>query len=333
MKISIIIPVYNVEPYITECLQSVARQTWQGAIECLIVDDCGTDGSIAEAEAFISSYQGNITFRILHHQQNRGLSAARNTGTDAATGEYIYYLDSDDMMTDNCIESLMDVAQKYPQAEMIQGGIINHDRTENYNIANKDLPVIISDVRKIKMLLMSPSKGLPVSSWNKLIKRDFLLKNDIRFIEGIIHEDVPFAFHLAQKATCIGICQKNTYIYRIQRTGSILNSSSSERSFLSRTVAYQRCLELTDHVYRDIQIRSLFQRWQYALLTRPNTKDAKEKEWNTYKKMICKSSFRDSCIIILHALVPHKMCSWQPIYSFFNQLMSFHSRQDAKTRI
>lgn len=92
-KISIIIPVYNVAEYITECLQSVIRQTYQGEIECIIVEDCGTDNSIAVAERLIAEYRGSIEFRILHHERNRGLSAARNTGTDAATGDYIYYLD------------------------------------------------------------------------------------------------------------------------------------------------------------------------------------------------------------------------------------------------
>lgn len=68
------------------------RQKYQGAMECLIVDDCGTDDSIAIAERTIASYEGPIVFQILHHERNRGLSAARNTGTLAAKGDYLYYL-------------------------------------------------------------------------------------------------------------------------------------------------------------------------------------------------------------------------------------------------
>ena len=67
MKLSIIIPVYQVAPYIEDCLRSVMRQTYQGAMECLIVDDCGTDDSIAIAERVIASYDGPIVFQILHH--------------------------------------------------------------------------------------------------------------------------------------------------------------------------------------------------------------------------------------------------------------------------
>ena len=77
-KISIIIPIYNVEEYIEECLQSVMRQTYKGEIECILVDDCGKDNSIAIAEQLIADYTGSIAFRILHHEHNRGLSAARN---------------------------------------------------------------------------------------------------------------------------------------------------------------------------------------------------------------------------------------------------------------
>ena len=96
MKLSIIIPVYHVAPYIEDCLRSVMRQTYQGAMECLIVDDCGTDDSMAIAERTIATYEGPIVFQVLHHERNRGLSAARNTGTLAAKGDYLYYLDSDD---------------------------------------------------------------------------------------------------------------------------------------------------------------------------------------------------------------------------------------------
>ena len=105
-KVSIVIPVYNVEPYIEECLQSVMRQTYLGMMECILVDDCGTDNSMGIAEQLIEAYNGPIDFKVLHHEHNRGVSAARNTGIDAACGEYIFFLDSDDWISDDCIERL-----------------------------------------------------------------------------------------------------------------------------------------------------------------------------------------------------------------------------------
>ena len=123
MKISIVIPVYHVEAYIVRCLQSVATQTFRD-IECLIVDDGGQDDSARLAHDFIQSYQGDISFQLLHHEKNSGLSAARNSGIRAASGDYIYFLDSDDAISANCIEVLAALAQKYPTACFIQGNFV-----------------------------------------------------------------------------------------------------------------------------------------------------------------------------------------------------------------
>ena len=90
-SISIIVPVYNVEPYVEECIHSVMRQTYTGPMECIVVDDCGTDNSMAVVEGLIANYKGPISFKVLHHKHNRGLSAARNTGMDAATGDYYFF--------------------------------------------------------------------------------------------------------------------------------------------------------------------------------------------------------------------------------------------------
>ena len=103
LLVSVIIPVYQVSDYVERCLLSVMNQTYQN-IECIIVDDCSTDDSVAKCDRLISTYKGPIKFQILHHERNRGLSAARNTGTDAATGEYIFYLDSDDEITDETFD-------------------------------------------------------------------------------------------------------------------------------------------------------------------------------------------------------------------------------------
>ena len=86
MKISIVIPVYNVAPYIKDCLHSVMVQSWQDNLECILVDDCGKDNSMQLVEERLQTYKGKIDFRIIRHQHNRGLSAARNTGIDIREG-------------------------------------------------------------------------------------------------------------------------------------------------------------------------------------------------------------------------------------------------------
>lgn len=146
MKISIIIPVYNVAQYIEECLNSVIAQTYMGDMECLIVDDCGTDDSIAIAKRIIQDYQGNIKFQILYHEHNRGLSAARNTGIEASTGDYLYFLDSDDSIIPECLELMVEILEKYPKAEIVQAGAIVSEKEYKWlEIEEKDLPEYSND--------------------------------------------------------------------------------------------------------------------------------------------------------------------------------------------
>ena len=99
MKVSIIIPVYNVSAYIERCVKSVMKQTYSGDIECILVNDATPDDSIDIAKRLIADYNGPIQFRILNHEHNKGFSATRNTGIDAATGDYLYFFDSDDEIT------------------------------------------------------------------------------------------------------------------------------------------------------------------------------------------------------------------------------------------
>jgi glycosyltransferase involved in cell wall biosynthesis len=118
--VSVIVPVYQVSDYVERCIRSVMAQTYTD-IECIIVDDATRDDSIDKCEALIKEYDGPIQFRIIHHEQNRGLSVARNTGFDAANGEYVYFLDSDDYITPDCIEKLVSVVKDDPTIEMVQG--------------------------------------------------------------------------------------------------------------------------------------------------------------------------------------------------------------------
>ena len=120
--ISIIIPIYNVQDYIIECLDSIASQTYTAGVECILVDDCGNDNSMKMVNDYLDSYKGEIDFRIVKHEHNRGLSAARNTGIMDAKGKYVLFVDSDDSISDQCLMYFMQVAQQYPEAQMIAAG-------------------------------------------------------------------------------------------------------------------------------------------------------------------------------------------------------------------
>lgn len=264
MKVSIIIPTYNVELYITECLESVTQQTYQGEMECLIVDDCGTDGSIMLAEKFVQSYHGNILFRIIHHEYNRGLSAARNTGVENATGDYVYFLDSDDAIVPGTIEEMVQVVNDYPQVEMVQGGICNMQGDTLSDFTQLKLPDYTDDELWIRQYMFF---HLPVTSWNRLLKKDFLDKEDIKFHEGIIHEDVPYCYLLSLKCHHIGFVRMNTYLFRLQREGSITNTPQEERALLSRIVLMKDCIDaytsqnFSSDEIRNIALSALWKKW------------------------------------------------------------------------
>lgn len=274
MKVSIIIPTYNVEKYIQECLESVARQTYQGEMECLIVDDCGTDKSIAVAEEFISSYQGKIDFRIVHREQNGGLSAARNSGTRVASGDYIYYLDSDDYIMPDCIDYLMQVAMRFPEAEVIQAGNMRSDSGVSFNAESAAYPDVITDYQTIISNMLFQGR-LPVTAWNKLICRDFLAKNSISFTEGIIYEDVDFEFRLAKYITCWALCRSNSYVYRINREGSITNvdNSVNGRTHASRMRIFRRCIGDVNEKNVDVFTKAIFFYIQIFLTDTPRHTD------------------------------------------------------------
>ena len=228
MKISIVIPVYNVEPYIEDCLKSVAAQTYKGDIECIIVNDCTPDGSCAIIERFIKEYNGNIDFILLHHTKNRGLSAARNTGIYTATGEYIYFLDSDDEITPECIEVLAEPLKK-KKYDFVIGNYQTIDSDNEYP------PLLIEqgeintneEIRKLYF-----HRKWYMMAWNKLCNLDYIRKEKLYFKEGLLNEDNLWSFQLACTAQSMFVTKKETYRYKVRET-SIMGRINSEKTALA----------------------------------------------------------------------------------------------------
>ena len=221
IKVSIIIPVYNVEPYIQVCLQSVESQTYKN-VEVIFVDDCGTDDSVLLIADFISR-NGLTNWRIEHHQANKGLSGARNTGLRAATGDYVYFLDSDDRITPECLEVL--VKQLDNKAyDIVIGDYENSIDVGESMLHHKDGEIVGNDE-----ILRTYSQGQwYVMAWNKLCNRQFLLNNNLYFVEGLLHEDVVWTFMVACKAQSLCVLNHPTYVYNI-RQASIMTSMSIEK--------------------------------------------------------------------------------------------------------
>lgn len=224
MKVSIIIPIYNVAPYVEECINSVLQQDYEN-LEIIIIDDCGTDNSMELVEKIVENSLRDIV--ILRHYYNKGLSAARNTGIRRATGDYIFFLDSDDYIEPYCISVLIGTAKKYMNADMVYGSSVSPVYNISENILNRnDLNEFYNNRKQIKRLMLNDAK-FPLTVWNRLIKRSWLLKHNLFFKEGIVLEDLHWNFYAAKYVTSIALCKTTTYYYRYNPNG-IINSQKEK---------------------------------------------------------------------------------------------------------
>lgn len=234
MKISIIIPIYNVAPYIEECLQSVVNQTMTDGVECILVDDCGSDNSLEIAERYIKQYHGDINFHIIRHERNKGLSGARNTGIAHATGRYLYFLDSDDVITPNCMEVMYGLIQKYGEVDLVQGSFFEN-QDEFHSPSPYNFPEHTCGRKRIKAFLLQ-FKGDIVGAQSRLIRKDLFKENNLMFKEGIIHEDNYWTFFLAKHIKEMAFCPVRTYFHRYNPTSITGNINIKKETFSFSTI-------------------------------------------------------------------------------------------------
>lgn len=228
-KVTIIVPVYKVQEYIEDCILSIMSQTYNGEMECIIVDDCTPDDSIIKVHELIDNYEGTIQFKIIHHKENKGLSAARNTGLEYAKGEYVYFLDSDDEICQTCIQDLAE-----PLAEKKFDFVIGDYSTKgNLTFETPKLQLNTGEVSNNEDIVSSyESAKWYMMAWNKLCSLKFIIDNNLFFKESIIHEDDLWSFQLACLANNMFIVKKSTYIYRL-RSNSIMSSTNKYNHFIS----------------------------------------------------------------------------------------------------
>ena len=215
--VSIIIPVYNVQNELKLCLDSVISQTYRN-IEIIIIDDGSTDKS-----AKICDDYKKIDNRIMViHKLNGGLSDARNIGLEHASGEYVYFLDSDDLIKNDTIELLINVCKKYNAEIGISWFVPFYSNLELEKLlpsfGNKEIEIMNKKEAIEKMILPG---NYDHSGCGKLYKRN--LWTDITFPKGKLYEDLYTTYDLFYKANKVIYLQEPKYLYR-QRVGSIMNS-------------------------------------------------------------------------------------------------------------
>lgn len=283
VSVSIIIPVFNAEPYIATCIRSVMRQRYEGPIECLLVDDGSTDKSILIAEELITEYQGPVSFKILHHDHTRGASGARNTGMDAATGDYFYFLDSDDELTPDCIEKLTAPLAQARYDVVVGSFDIVFDGIPFYQ--EQTLLVSVNTVLYDEEIVNAyKSKITPITPWNKLISADVVRRSGCRFREGIIMEDVLWEFQLACSIHTMYSVNQSTYIFN-RRPGSVMTSSGWENKAYSYFIIFvEMCKFVRDKGVDDVLVYGILRESHHHALKFFG--NARKVFVRTYKQML-----------------------------------------------
>lgn len=228
VTVSVIIPIYNVSQYVERCLQSLMSQDVCGVeMECLIVDDCGTDDSMRIVRRVIDNYHGFINFSIVSHEHNRGLSAARNTGLEHARGEYVLFVDSDDYLTPGAIQYLIDNLLQHSGVDMVMGNVKNM-KDNSLLINNLDRELLVDDADELMQRMLRHQ--IYLYAWNKLIRRELLMDNNIRFIDGILYEDQSWSLMLFGHLSSVLMLPRITYVYEYNQSSIVNTTFITERA-------------------------------------------------------------------------------------------------------
>ncbi len=224
-RVSIIVPVYNVSSYIERCINSLTQQTLKD-IEIIIVDDCGTDDSIAKVQKIADKDERII---IVHNQENQGLAEARNIGLKYVKSEYVSFLDSDDWVATDFYEKLYNDIMKY-KADIAIGDVLYY-RKEQYSLTREW--VSIWNFKSKKKVITSPKDKqfniYACACWNKLYKTSLFTDYDLKYPKGLKIEDVPIttvSTVLAKKIVLV----PDAILYYRQRSDSIMGAALKSRT-------------------------------------------------------------------------------------------------------
>ena len=231
--VSVIIPSFNNEEKIKNALQSVSAQDYEN-IEIIFVNDASTDKTLSNAEKFLKNSKRG--FKIINHEKNLGVSAARNSGIEASQGEYILFCDGDDMMKKNLVSELAGLIKKY-DCEISFGGITEH--FENGG-ADREIPIDLKISQPLNgeqaAYMRIFTKGFMPHICCTMFRKNFLEKINLRFTEGCTNaEDTEFQTKAFCRAEKISFTRECLYIY--------FNAGSKKDSIEKNMKIFRSCLE------------------------------------------------------------------------------------------
>lgn len=253
VKVSVIVPVYNVEKYIRKCLDSLVNQTLED-IEIIVIDDGSKDLSASIIKEYTDKYK-NIKY---YKKENGGLSDARNYGLQYANGKYIAFLDSDDYIDVNAYKIM------YEKAKKEDSDIVECNFHWTYGKKNKK---DIGEKYKGKKEMIERAR---VVAWNKLYKKELLEQAKVKFPKGLRYEDVEFFYKLVPYVERVSFV-KEPLIYYVQRKESIANTQNEKTkdiftvlnnviSFYKQKGLYEEYKEVLEYTYTRLLLCSSFKR-------------------------------------------------------------------------
>lgn len=226
MRLSVIVPVYNVEEFLPVCIDSLLKQSVE-AMEILLVDDGSTDGSGQICDKFALR---DPRIRVIH-KENGGLSDARNRGVEEAVGTYIAFIDSDDFLHETMFPYLLNLLEE-EDGDLAICRFLKTPEAQNHPepIDIKDEPIVLTGTEATQMLYGPNSKKIQFTAVNKVYKRQLFIDKDIRYPLNRLHEDMFTTYKLVYNAKKVVVSSLPLYYYR-QRGNSIMGVGFKERNF------------------------------------------------------------------------------------------------------
>ncbi|WP_343290500.1 glycosyltransferase family 2 protein [Turicibacter bilis] len=219
---SIIIPIYNVEKYLTECIESVLNQSFK-SFEVILVNDGSTDSS----GVMCDQYKDYPNVKVIH-KENGGLSDARNCGIKTATGQYLIFIDSDDYWNSNhALDNLYQQIERNKDVDVVMYKQISYYMKKEKFIPNPnfyDLDCIQNHAANEVIPYLIESNNFSATAWSVAVKRTLILEHQIYFEKGIKSEDIDWSFHLFLYAKSFAATNERFLIYRKERPESITNT-------------------------------------------------------------------------------------------------------------
>lgn len=214
-KLSIIIPIYNAEEYLEKCLNSILMQNEASACEIILVDDCSLDNSLEICKKYESSY---TNIKLIINEENSGPGVARNRGIECAKGDYIYFVDADDLLEENALRLILEKIEEHWDYIFVNHLYMDEDgsfidETVKSNFIKTTMEEFVKETFR---------RAIRYPGWKFVVRRDFIIKNNIVFSQSYLEEDVLFTWKLITLGTSAGFVEKPIYFYRINQNHSLM---------------------------------------------------------------------------------------------------------------